>query len=158
MKKKIMLVLGIVLVVCVVLGIIAIITFESLRSKTDDKANDFGFSYNITEGSFVRGERVGISVALTNQKNGSYVWTGSESNYRASVRLICKDGDTESFICLPELIPDTDDMTEHEMVAGETRTFDYYFTLPANAASGEYSLECRFGNSAETFDNVFTLE
>lgn len=122
------------------------------------ETNDFGFSYKIVEGSFVRGGRVGFSVALTNQQSESYVWTGSESNYRANVKLSCMKDGTESFICFPELIPDTDDVAEHEVGAGETQSFDYYFTVPDNVAAGEYSLVCSFGNSTETFNNVFTLE
>ena len=119
--------------------------------------DDFGFSFKMIEGSFVRGERVGLSIDLTNQMNESYVWTGAESNYRASVMLICKNGATE-FTISPEPIPDTDDMSEHEVAAGESRSFDYYFNIPADAVSGVYDLECRFDSSKMVFSDVFVLE
>lgn len=120
------------------------------------QTNDFEFSFQVIEGAFSRGERVGLSVDLTNETSESYEWEGSQSHFRARVKLICTDGDTE-YVISPEPIPDTDDMSKHEVGAGETRSFDFYFTIPIDAVSGEYNLVCNFENSTKTFDKVFTL-
>ena len=118
---------------------------------------DFSFVYKHFEGIFTHGERIGLSVELINQQNESYVWTGSQSNYRAKVKLICNNGNTEYSIS-PEPIPDTDDISIHEVKAGEARSFDFYFTIPIDAITGKYSLVCSFENSIQTFGEVFELK
>lgn len=117
---------------------------------------DFGFTYKHIEGTFALGERVGLSVGLINQQEEEYAWSGSQSHYRAIVKLICNNGDVEYSI-LPEPIPDTDDISTHSVGAGETRTFDFYFTIPTDAVTGKYSLVCAFHGDTKTFDNVFEL-
>ena len=121
------------------------------------EVQEFDFSFVVKEGDFSRGERITVSVSLINQQEISYKWTGSQSNYRARVKLICNNGGDEYSIS-PEPIPDTDDMSSHEVKAGETRSFDFYFTLPADAVSGKYSLVCSFEDSSKVFENIFTLE
>ena len=53
---------------------------------------DFGFAFKLVEGTFARGERICLSVVLTNQQNESYVWTGPQSHYRARVKLVNNNG------------------------------------------------------------------
>ena len=152
MKKFIALVLALV---CV----LSLVGCNNTPKNQNDPSEtvDFGFAYKHIEGTFAYGERVGLSVELTNQQNESYVWTGSQSNYRARVKLICNNGGTEYSIS-SESIPDTDDMSTHEVKAGEARSFDFYFTIPADAVSGKYSLVCNFEGSTQTFENVFELK
>ena len=152
MKKLIALVLALV---CV-LGLVGCNTTQNKQNDLSETA-DFGFSYKHIEGTFANGERVGLSVELINQQNEDYVWTGSQSNYRARVKLVCNNGGTEYSIS-PEPIPDTDDMSTHEVKAGQARSFDFYFTIPADAVSGKYSLVCNFEGSTQTFENVFELK
>ena len=152
MKKLIAFILTLV---CV-LGLVGCNTTQDKQNDLSE-TTDFAFAYKHIAGTFACGERVGLSVELTNQQNESYVWTGSQSNYRARVKLICNNSGAEYSIS-PEPIPDTDDMSTHEVKEGETRSFDFYFTIPADAVSGKYSLVCSFENSTQTFDNVFELK
>ena len=139
--------------------VLGLIGCDDTRNKQNDLSETaaFGFAYKRIEGIFARGERVGLSVELTNQQNESYVWTGAQTNYRASVKLICNNGGAEYSI-LPEPVADTDDIATHVVMSGETRSCDYYFIIPADAVSGKYGLVCSFENSTQTFDHVFELK
>jgi len=121
------------------------------------QTNDFAFSYTVTEGSFVRGEQVLLSVGLTNNRSVNYVWFGSQSDFRAQVSLVCVDGDTE-YVILPDGSPATLDDAKHEVKPGEMRATDFYFFIPTDAVSGEYNLVCSFDSSTATFENIFTLD
>ena len=118
---------------------------------------DFGFAFKLVEGTFARGERICLSVVLTNQQNESYVWTGPQSHYRARVKLVNNNG-TDEYTISPEPIPDTDDMGDYQVPSNEARSFEYYFCIPSDAVSGAYSLICSFDTSSQTFNDVFNLE
>ncbi|MDD6800384.1 MAG: hypothetical protein PUE85_08230 [Firmicutes bacterium] len=118
---------------------------------------DFGFSYQVMSDSVERGERVRISVDLTNQQNVSYAWEGPYSFFRANVKLVCVDSDN-SFTLSPEPTADTDDFGKHEIAPGEKRSFSYYFNIPADAELGSYSLICSFGETVKEFKHVFELD
>ncbi len=119
--------------------------------------NDFDFSFELKEGEISCGERILISVELINKQNTSYKWNGAYSEYRANVKLVCANGNTEYSIT-PDPIPDTDDVGKYEIAAGESRTVEYYFAIPSDALLGEYDLVCSFNATSKTFENVFTLE
>ena len=118
---------------------------------------DFGFSYKVVSERVEKGERIQISVELTNQQGKSYSWEGPYSAFRADVTLVCVIGD-DSFIISPEPIADTDDIGSYEIAAGGKRSADFYFTIPANAPLGSYSLICSFRGTKREFVNVFELD
>lgn len=140
-------------------------TFNSLLKKygtlggnlvVDTDVSDFGFSYSIDEGNGDRGERIGITVKLTNQTGESYTYTGSESQFRARVKLFTMNGNTEYSVPL-EPVPDTDDIGEHEIKAGESRSFIFYFNIPSDAPLGVYNLWAAYKDSEITFSDVFAI-
>ena len=140
-------------------------TFNSLLKKygtlggnliVDADVSDFGFSYSIYEGNGNHGERIGITVTLTNQTGEIYKYTGSESQFRARVKLFTMNGDTEYTVPL-EPIPDTDDIGEHQIGAGESRSFTFYFNIPSDAPLGVYNLWAAYKDSQITFSGVFAI-
>lgn len=140
-------------------------TFNSLLKKygtlggnliVDTDVSDFGFSYSIYEGNGNHGERIGITVTLTNQTGESYKYTGSESQFRARVKLFTMNGDTEYTVPL-EPIADTDDIGEHKVKAGESRSFTFYFNIPSDAPLGVYNLWAAYKDSQITFSGVFAI-
>ena len=130
---------------------------QNEEPQTPPEAKDFEFSYQVTEGSFARGEQVLLSVGLTNKRSVNYVWFGSQSDYHAQVSLVCADGDTE-YVIFPDASPATLDDMKHEVKPGETRVSDFYFFIPEDATAGEYNLVCSFDSSNTTFENIFTLD
>lgn len=143
------------LMLCVFIFILTGCTVEAPdtteASDTTDDA-DFGFSYEIMSGSVERGGGVGICVELINRQNVSYVWKGAYSDFRAAV--ILRNG---NYTIYPEPAADTDDIGKHEVAAGEKRSFDYYFNIPADAELGSYSLVCSFYGTEKEFKNVLTI-
>lgn len=129
--------------------------YTTEASDTTDDA-DFGFSYEIMSDSVERGGRVGISVELINRQNVSYVWEGAYSDFRAAVILVCVNSN-KNYTIYPEPAADTDDIGKHEVAAGEKRSFDYYFNIPADAELGSYSLVCSFYGTEKEFKNVLTI-
>ena len=127
MKKLIAFILTLV---CV-LGLVGCNTTQNKQNDLSE-TTDFAFAYKHIAGTFACGERVGLSVELTNQQNESYVWTGSQSNYRARVKLICNNSGAEYSIS-PEPIPDTDDFKN------KIRDTDKYHQRLAD--SSDYRLE-----------------
>lgn len=132
------------------------ITLKKPASREADIDSDFDFSYELIEGTLERGNRICISVALINQRDESYQWTGAHSHFRASVQLLCVFNG-EEYLISPEPSPDTDDVADHEVPAGESRTYRYYFNIPSDAPSGEYDMICSFEDEEKTFSGVFTL-
>ena len=122
----------------------------------DSDVSDFGFSYSVYEGNGGHGERIGITVTLTNQTGESYTYTGSESQFRARVKLFTMNGNTEYSVPL-EPVPDTDDIGEHEIKAGESRSFTFYFNIPSDAPLGVYNLWAAYKDSEITFSDVFAI-
>lgn len=129
---------------------------ESEKGEEIDDS-DFGFSYEITKGSFERGGEISIDVCLTNRMDESYTWFGSESEYRPWVQIIYEND--ESYIIFSAgLIATTDDYGSHEVLPGVSDTTGYYFIIPEDAPSGKYSLECSFATSEKIFENIFELD
>lgn len=123
-----------------------------------DDAADFGFSYTVVNDDTIleRGKRVEISVELTNQQSVSYTWKGSYNAFRAGVVFVYTDGD-DTFRISPEPSADTDDIGEYAVLPGESRSFSYYFSIPADAPLGNYSIICSFGGTEKVFKDAFTL-
>ena len=130
---------------------------DEIKVKILSSVYDFGFSYSISDENVNRGERIGITVKLTNQTGKTYAYAGSTSHFRAQVKLYVTTENGEYSIPY-EPIPDTDDVGEHEIINGESRSFTFYFNIPSDAPVGKYDLECRFQNSESTFWEVFTLD
>lgn len=118
---------------------------------------DFGFSYKIVSENIERGERVRISVELTNQQSVSYAWEGPYSVFRAAVTLVCVSGDNR-FSISPEPVADTDDFGAYEIASGEKRSANYHFNIPTDAPLGSYSLICSFEGTECEFMDVFELD
>ena len=130
---------------------------DDIKVKTLSSVYDFGFSYSISDEDVNRGERIGITVTLTNQTGKTYAYTGATSIFRAQVKLYTATENGEySVPCEP--VPDTDDVGEQEIENGESRSFTFYFSIPSDAPVGKYDLDCRFQDSESTFWELFTLD
>lgn len=122
------------------------------RSSSDS----FSFSYSIGHGELIKGGRIEITVTLTNNSDKKYSYSGSESDFRAEVKLFCKNGATE-YIVPAEPVPSTDDVGKHVIAPHESRAFTFYFSIPDTAPSGDYNLSVAYQGSDATYSKIFTL-
>lgn len=125
--------------------------------EMQSKDDSFGFNYSVINDNIQRGQRVNICVDLINQHDTSYMWMGSYTSFRASVKLVCVVGG-EEFVIYPNPSADSDDYSKHEVASGEKRSFNYFFNIPTDAVRGSYSLICSFEGTEKKFDDVFTLD
>lgn len=121
-----------------------------------ESSNKFTFSYSIEQDKIIKGERIGISVTLINDSNKKYTYSGSESEFRATVKLFCNDGEMEYIIPI-EPIPSTDDVGKHIIEPHKGKTSTFYFAIPIDAPSGNYNLRVAYKESNTTYTNIFTL-
>lgn len=134
------------------LAVILIFNVGCDRSSSDS----FGFSYSIGQGEITKGGRIEITVTLTNSSHKEYSYSGSESDFRAEVKLFCKNGATE-YIVPAEPVPSSDDVGEHTVAPQESRAFTFYFSIPDTAPSGDYNLSVAYQGSDATYSKIFTL-
>ena len=127
-----------------------------LTGEIRDENLDFGFGFVVKAGQFAKGERMEITFDLTNQMDSSYTWHGSYSDFRPSVKFVCTPNG-EEYVILPEETPSTDDYNFHEVKPGEKRSCTYYFNIPADAVSGDYTLICSFLDTKAEFEGMFKL-
>ena len=120
-------------------------------------SESFSFTYAIEPDNIVRGERIGIAVTLVNNSEKEYVYTGAESDFRATVKLYCNSAEAE-YVIPTEPVPSTDDSGKHVVAPHESKTFTFYFLIPADASQGDYNLDLSYKETKVTYNNVFTLE
>lgn len=117
--------------------------------------DDFGFSFEVVDGSFKCGEWIEIEVSITNQMEESYKWHGS-STLAVWCRLVCTSGGDEYILDQPDFVFCANER-DNELQSGETYSHSYYFDIPNDAPAGRYNLECWLLDSRTTFVNAFSL-
>lgn len=139
-------------IVLLVSAVILIFLAGCIRSSPDS----FSFSYSIGQGEIAKGGRIAITVTLTNNSDKEYSYSGSETDFRATVKLFCKNGETE-YIVPAEPVPSTDDIGKHVIAPHESRAFTFYFSIPDDAPSGDYNLSVAYQGSGAAYSKIFTL-
>ena len=114
------------------------------------------FSYRLTETAASKGDRVCITVTVTNASSAVYTYTGSSSGYRPRAVLYCSlNGKRYALQCEP--IPVNDDIGTFEIQPGGSRSVNLYYPIPDAAPSGSYTLELSYGDFCEVFHDVLTV-
>ncbi len=135
------------------LMLVIIVLFLTGCDKTPFR--DFSFSYEIkTEQQEVsRGDRVYITVTLTNDSDFAYIYKGTFSDFDAHERLYCK-----GYIIWCEPYPVTDDGPRvHFIKPHQSSSRTYCYIIPDDAPSGDYDLRVGYKDSEATYYKVFTL-
>ena len=114
------------------------------------------FSYRLTETAVSKGDRVCITVTVTNASSAVYTYTGSSSGYRPRAVLYCTLNG-ERYILQCEPIPENDDIGTFEIQPGGSRSVNLYYPIPDAAPSGSYTLELSYGDFCEVFPDVLTV-
>ncbi|MBQ9806682.1 MAG: hypothetical protein IJW49_09290 [Clostridia bacterium] len=128
------------------------------EGQPQDESDDFLFVFKGKSGYFARGEAMSIEVNLINNTGATHTYDGA-SSYRASVKLFCLVNG-EEYVLEHAPIADTDDApgSYYDMEAGGSRSWGYYYNIPADAPLGEYTLVCQYQTTRTEFKGYFTLE
>lgn len=117
----------------------------------------FSFTYEL-DGTFERGETVGVEILVTNQQEESYKWVGS-STVSARTYVVCREN---GFTMQSTLSVGNADYGPQELAPGETKGGSHGFRIPDYAPAGNYCLVCHYGDedtfSETSFMNIFTLD
>lgn len=135
--------------------------FANCGRIPSDPANfHFSFTYELKQDTVQRGDRVEIVVTIKNDSRKTYVYQGSSSEYRPSLRLFITTAGRNEYEIPMEPIPSTDDSPKsiHQVAAGAEHWETYSFHIPDDAPSGVYTLYVEYEMHNETFLNVFTLD
>ena len=128
----------------------------SYEKEAYSREDAFGFTYEGTEGTFARNERIRVDVAMTNQMDCDYEWLGSSSSFHANVYLVSAEDPT--YEIHDKYIAHTDDHRYNKVAPGESNSRTFNFQIPDDAPAGKYNLVCRFRYSARIFEGLFELE
>ena len=138
-----------------ILSFILVIIVLLLTGCDKTPLRDFSFSYEVkTEQEEVsRGDRVYITVTVTNDSALPYMYEGSSSDFNAHERLYCK-----GYIIWCEPYPVTEDGERvHLIQPHQSSSRTYGYVIPDDAPSGDYDLRVGYEDSEETYYKVFTL-
>ncbi len=115
----------------------------------------FDFHYSIVDGTqtFERGKSYEIATAVTNLGE-PFTITGSSMAFSAEAKLVHHD-DPEKVI-QGEFFYDEDVVTQ-EITTGQIGRHQGYFTIPEDAATGEYDLWLHYGDESEIFEGAITV-
>ena len=101
----------------------------------------FAFGYRIDEATAKQGERVAITVTVTNISGKDYTYTGAHSDYRADARLHSFDSEGEiDKVINHEPAASTTDVGTRVVKDGETSSATYYFNIPEDADCTYYTI------------------
>lgn len=101
----------------------------------------FAFGYRIDEATVKQGERVAITVTVTNISGKDYTYTGAYSDYRADARLHSFDSEGEiDKVINHEPAASTTDVGKRVVKDGETSSATYYFNIPEDADCTYYTI------------------
>lgn len=121
---------------------------------------NFAFGYQIDKTTAEQGERIAITVTVTNISGKDYTYTGSYSDYRADARLHSFDSDGEiDKVINHEPSASTTDIGKRVVKDGESLSATYYFNIPENADCTYYTIyiSC-FGYGREIKDVIRVVE
>lgn len=130
-------------------------SFEYKTYWISKSTDGFGFDLEWIEGKIERGETIRAKVWLINVMNEKHTWTGSSSSFQPYVKLICADTD---YVIHQHDKPLSDDISYNEILPWEKHASEFYFTIPADAVAGKYSMECSYLGSKVVFEDIFTLD
>ena len=135
----------------IILCCILILTFVFL-SGCGRSSDRFTFSYEISTEEVSRGDRISITVTLTNDSDLMYIYKGGVSSFSAHERLYCNG------YIIRSISADTDDGSRIHFVKphqSSSRTFVY--VIPDDAPNGDYNLRVGYESSEATYYKVFII-
>ena len=98
-----------------------------------------------------RGDRIEVAVTVTNDSGETYRYMGLKSQFSAYTKLYTVTGEGE-YVLIYEPIP-TDTLIEVEgwqtVETSDSHTDTYYYSIPADAPSGEYRIFTSYKGSSE---------
>lgn len=134
---------------------------ETTCQPLSDPADfDFVMTCEIEQGTVARGDRIRVATSIQNNSDKAYVYQNNYDSFNPvpSLYTVCKDGTRYSVPI--ESYPITDDAQTNiwTVDAGERWNAWYYFTIPADAPAGSYSIDLANNTHSQTFENVFVLD
>ncbi len=126
-----------------------VLTVQSTHSR-------FDFYYNVQPytSTFLLGESYEITTIVTNLGE-PFTVTGSSMAFSAEAKLVHHD-DPEKVI-QGEFFYD-DDVVTQEIATGQKGRHRGYFTIPTDAATGEYDLWLSYGEEYQVFEKALSVE
>lgn len=116
----------------------------------------FAFSYKLDKNEYGKGDRAELSATIKNESGATYKYIGASSDFTPTVYLYCEGGADKYEISI-ESPPSTTDVGTFTIKDGESVTRYFYFDIPSDAPTGEYSLKMSYLNNEAVFENVLTI-
>ena len=133
----------------------------SCRQPLSDPADfDFVMTYEIEQKTVARNDRIRVATSIQNNTDKAYVYQDNIDSFNLvpSLYTVSEDGTRYSVPIESYAICDDANTNIYTVDAGEKRTSWYYFTIPADAPAGSYSIGLANNTHSQTFENVFVLD